>query len=96
MKQKNVVAENKQTSPPFLPRHATKTTNDKQDAFDFQMVLDKLPQDEPRYLVLDWEVENSDGCQLSKIFFVSWVPDTCKAGRVTTLLNLNSSGASIS
>ena len=46
------------------------------------MVLDKLPADEPRYMVLDWEVENSDGCQLSKIFFVSWVPDTCKAGGV--------------
>lgn len=50
-----------------------------QDAFDFQMLLDKLPADEPRYVVLDWEIENSDGCQLSKIFFVSWVPDTCKA-----------------
>ncbi|EEH57854.1 uncharacterized protein MICPUCDRAFT_16153 [Micromonas pusilla CCMP1545] len=45
----------------------------------FQMVLDKLPADEPRYLVMDWDVENDDGCQMSKIFFVSWVPDTCKA-----------------
>ena len=43
------------------------------------MVLDKLPADEPRYLVMDWDVENDDGCQMSKIFFVSWVPDTCKA-----------------
>mmetsp|Transcript_18341 Transcript_18341/g.45624 ORF Transcript_18341/g.45624 Transcript_18341/m.45624 type:complete len:141 (-) Transcript_18341:162-584(-) len=51
----------------------------KTDEFTFQMVLDKLPADEPRYLVLDWEVENADGCQLSKIFFVSWVPDTVKA-----------------
>merc|ERR1712216_886397 len=47
--------------------------------FKFQDLLDKLPADEPRYLVLDWNVENDDGCQLSKIFFVSWVPDTCKA-----------------
>ena len=43
-----------------------------QEDFTFQMVLDALPADEPRYLVLDWAVENADGCQLSKIFFVSW------------------------
>jgi cofilin len=42
------------------------------------MVLDRLPADEPRYVVMDWEVENADGCKLSKIFFISWVPDTCK------------------
>ena len=52
---------------------------DPQADFKFQDLLDKLPADEPRYLVLDWNVENDDGCQLSKIFFVSWVPDTCKA-----------------
>ena len=58
---------------PSLPAH------DPQADFKFQDLLDKLPADEPRYLVLDWNVENDDGCQLSKIFFVSWVPDTCKA-----------------
>jgi len=36
------------------------------------MVLDALPANEPRYLVLDWGVTNADGCELSKIFFVSW------------------------
>lgn len=42
-------------------------------------MVEQLPADEPRYLVLDWEGVNKDECQVSKIFFVSWVPDTCKA-----------------
>ena len=42
-------------------------------------MVEHLPADEPRYLVLDWEGVNKDECQVSKIFFVSWVPDTCKA-----------------
>ena len=72
--------------PPSSPRipHASDRLpslppRDPQADFKFQDLLDKLPADEPRYLVLDWNVENDDGCQLSKIFFVSWVPDTCKA-----------------
>lgn len=42
-------------------------------------MVEHLPADEPRYLVLDWEGVNKDECKVSKIFFVSWVPDTCKA-----------------
>ena len=42
-------------------------------------MVEQLPADEPRYLVLDWEGVNKDECQVSKIFFVSLVPDTCKA-----------------
>ena len=42
-------------------------------------MVEQLPAEEPRYLVLDWEGVNKDECQVSKIFFVSWVPDTCKA-----------------
>ena len=75
----------REMSPIPLPRspHAsdltTRVRHVPQADFKFQDLLDKLPADEPRYLVLDWNVENDDGCQLSKIFFVSWVPDTCKA-----------------
>lgn len=68
--------------PPRSPHASDLTTRVRhvpQADFKFQDLLDKLPADEPRYLVLDWNVENDDGCQLSKIFFVSWVPDTCKA-----------------
>ena len=72
--------------PPSSPRipHASDRLpslppRDPQADFKFQDLLDKLPADEPRYLVLDWNVEDDDGCQLSKSFFVSWVPDTCKA-----------------
>ena len=50
-----------------------------QAEFDFAKMVEQLPADEPRYLVLDWEGVNKDECQVSKIFFVSWVPDTCKA-----------------
>merc|ERR1712216_272695 len=47
--------------------------------FDFQTLLDKLPADEPRYFVLDWSATPADDRHIDKIFFVSWVPDTCKA-----------------
>ena len=50
-----------------------------QAGFEFQQLLDQLPADEPRYFVLDWDGVTKDGRQVSKIFFVSWVPDTCKA-----------------
>jgi len=63
---------------PLHPPHVSCASCVAQDAFDFKMVLDRLPADEPRYVVMDWEVENADGCKLSKIFFISWVPDTCK------------------
>jgi cofilin len=51
----------------------------RQAEFDFQTLLDKLPADEPRYFVLDWSATTADDRHIDKIFFVSWVPDTCKA-----------------
>ena len=51
----------------------------RQAEFTFQTLLDKLPADEPRYFVLDWSATTADDRQIDKIFFVSWVPDTCKA-----------------
>ena len=68
---------NARLTPPFplpCPSHLFP-----QAEFDFAKMVEQLPADEPRYLVLDWEGVNKDECQVSKIFFVSWVPDTCKA-----------------
>ena len=45
-------------------------------------MVEQLPADEPRYLVLDWEGVNKDERQVSKIFSASRVPDTCKAKTV--------------
>lgn len=38
-----------------------------------------LPETESRYAVLDWGVKTDDGREFSKLFFISWVPDNCKA-----------------
>jgi cofilin len=64
------------------PRRASDTFSrhhPPQAEFDFQTLIDKLPADEPRYFVLDWTGTTSDDRHIDKIFFVSWVPDTCKA-----------------
>eukprot|EP01083_Nonionella_stella_P090599 253088_1 len=37
-----------------------------------------LPEDVPRYAVVDIEVETPDGRETSKLVFMTWVPDTCK------------------
>lgn len=59
------------------------TTNDKnnnkQAEFKFEKFLSLLPETESRYAVLDWDVTTDDGREFSKLFFISWVPDSCKA-----------------
>ena len=47
--------------------------------FKFEKFLSLLPEMESRYAVLDWDVTTDDGRQFSKLFFISWVPDSCKA-----------------
>ncbi|KAF3335549.1 Actin depolymerizing factor 7 [Carex littledalei] len=37
-----------------------------------------LPADECRYAVYDFDFITNDNCQKSKIFFISWSPDTAK------------------
>ncbi|KAJ4744519.1 hypothetical protein LUZ62_018313 [Rhynchospora pubera] len=37
-----------------------------------------LPADECRYAVYDFDFVSTDNCQKSKIFFISWSPDTAK------------------
>ncbi|WOL10121.1 actin-depolymerizing factor [Canna indica] len=37
-----------------------------------------LPSDECRYAVFDFDFVTDENCQKSKIFFISWVPDTSK------------------
>ncbi|KAJ1694739.1 hypothetical protein LUZ63_011437 [Rhynchospora breviuscula] len=37
-----------------------------------------LPADECRYAVYDFDFISTDNCQKSKIFFISWAPDTAK------------------
>jgi len=62
-----------------LHSHLSTPPSQKQASFDFQTLIDKLPADEPRYFVLDWSATTEDDRHIDKIFFVSWVPDTCKA-----------------
>ena len=50
-----------------------------QAEFKFEKFLSLLPETESRYAVLDWDVTTDDGRQFSKLFFISWVPDSCKA-----------------
>ncbi|KAI8089676.1 uncharacterized protein BX664DRAFT_333627 [Halteromyces radiatus] len=40
--------------------------------------LQKLPADEPRYAVYDFDYEKPGEGQRSKITFYSWIPDTAK------------------
>lgn len=51
----------------------------KQADFKFEEFLKLLPETESRYAVLDWGVKTDDGREFSKLFFISWVPDNCKA-----------------
>ena len=50
-----------------------------QAEFKFEKFLSLLPETQSRYAVLDWDVTTDDGRQFSKLFFISWVPDSCKA-----------------
>jgi cofilin len=44
-------------------------------AASFDSFVEQLPENEPRYAVMDYEYKK-DGCTKSKIFFVNWAPDT--------------------
>ena len=61
----------------FYSHHPTRAR--KQAEFKFEKFLSLLPETESRYAVLDWDVSTDDGRQFSKLFFISWVPDSCKA-----------------
>jgi len=41
----------------------------------YQEFVDKLPKDQPRYAVLDFEYTTDDGRPQSKLIFVLWSPD---------------------
>jgi len=59
--------------------HPLRARARKQAEFKFEKFLSLLPETESRYAVLDWDVSTDDGRQFSKLFFISWVPDSCKA-----------------
>jgi len=44
----------------------------------FGQFLEKLPEDDCRYAVYDFEYEGAEGVMASKIFFVAWSPDTAR------------------
>lgn len=48
-----------------------------QDA-SYQELIDKLPENDCRYAVYDYDFENDEGCKKSKIVFLAWSPDTSK------------------
>eukprot|EP00613_Pedinella_sp_CCMP2098_P010776 CAMPEP_0171653688 /NCGR_PEP_ID=MMETSP0990-20121206/39703_1 /TAXON_ID=483369 /ORGANISM="non described non described, Strain CCMP2098" /LENGTH=137 /DNA_ID=CAMNT_0012233155 /DNA_START=286 /DNA_END=699 /DNA_ORIENTATION=- len=51
---------------------------DKIESPDFDDFLAVLPENEPRFCVLDFKYETADGRPTDKVVFVSWIPDTCK------------------
>ena len=44
----------------------------------FEQFTALLPESECRYAVLDYSYVGKEGIEKSKIFFISWVPDTAK------------------
>lgn len=44
----------------------------------WEELIKLLPEHECRYAVWDQDFENSEGRQISKIFFISWAPETAK------------------
>ena len=41
-------------------------------------LVEELPENEPRYALIDLEFETDDGRPTSKLVFISWNPDTAK------------------
>jgi cofilin len=39
-------------------------------------LLEKLPENEPRYVLIDLDFKSKDGRPTSKLVFISWNPDT--------------------
>ena len=42
---------------------------------DLDKIISSLKDEEPRYILIDWEYETQDGRKADKIVFVSWVSD---------------------
>ena len=51
---------------------------EKIESKDFDEFLGTLKEDQPRFCVLDFAYETTDGRSSDKVVFVSWIPDTCK------------------
>ena len=47
-------------------------------AASFEDFTDALPLSDCRYAVYDCEYVNADGCQLKKLIFVMWSPDSAQ------------------
>eukprot|EP01066_Platyproteum_vivax_P005122 Platyproteum_vivax@DN1652_c0_g1_i1.p1 len=60
--------ENKET---IIVEH----TGEKSETYDD--FVSKLPNDEPRYAVVDFQYETDDGRPQEKLLFLGWSPDTC-------------------
>ncbi|XP_074592734.1 actin-depolymerizing factor 1-like [Curcuma longa] len=45
---------------------------------DYNAFTSSLPADECRYAVFDFDFVTDENCQKSKIFFISWAPDSSK------------------
>lgn len=44
----------------------------------YDNLIEDIPNDEPRFAVIDFEGTNSDGIALQKLLFVHWCPDNAK------------------
>lgn len=49
-----------------------------QETGTYDEFVAKLPEDDARYAAFDYDFESSDGCPISKIFFIMWTPDSAK------------------
>lgn len=50
----------------------------KTEAFDHEEFISKLPSDDSRFAILDFDYETHDGIKTSKIIFILWAPINCK------------------
>ena len=41
-------------------------------------LVKRLPETEPRYVVVDWAYTTNDGRETDKVVLISWVPDSAK------------------
>lgn len=46
---------------------------------EFSELVAALPEDAPRYVVLNFKYENEDGAKVSKIVFIKYIPEGCPA-----------------
>lgn len=50
----------------------------KTEEFDHEGFINKLPSDDSRFAILDFDYETQDGIKTSKIVFILWAPINCK------------------